>query len=67
MFVCCHPEHKQLIKKWFEKSFMEGMLLKNDRIIETSVQKQTVEHQQYSESIKKHSSKILVIKEATMK
>ena len=67
MFVYYHPEHKQLINKWFENSFMEGMKLGCNRKIETSVKKQTEEQQQYSENIKDHFSKMLIEKEATMK
>ena len=43
IFMYYHPEHKQLINKWFKKLFMDGMKLKHDHKIKILVQKQTVE------------------------
>ena len=39
MFVYYHPEHKQLVNKWFNESFIKGIVLQKPRVIETSIVK----------------------------
>jgi len=51
MFVYYHPEHKQLVHKWFNESFMKAIVLQKPRVIETSIIKQTKEHQMYFTNI----------------
>jgi hypothetical protein len=66
MFVYYHPEHKQLVHKWFNESFMKGIVLQKPRVIETSIVKQTKEHQMYFTNIQQHLSKTVAAKRAAL-
>ena len=37
VFLCCHSEHRQLVKKYFDESLMSDMPLRRNHVIESLV------------------------------
>ena len=66
LFVYYHPEHKKLVSQWFQDDFMKGIVLKNSRVLETSIAKQNQEQRQYSEHVDQLLSKSIAIKQSTL-
>jgi len=54
------------VNKWFNESFMKGIVLQKPRVIETSIVKQTKEYQMYFTNIQQHLSKTVAAKKAAL-
>ena len=62
--VCYHPEQRSLVQKWFDESFLEGIALSKDRVIETSIRKQSEDQKKYSQCVKQQMKKLVTEKRA---
>ena len=66
IFVYYHPEHKRLVLKWFHDEFMKGIVLKNQRQLESLVMKQTEDQKLYSQNVDQHLNRIIAMKQTTL-